>query len=102
MRLFYITLNNDADARTLAHLLLSRRDAVCCNWFPISCAYVWDGEIKQGAETVLIAKSLESKREAIAAAVAETISYTNFVGEIELCAVNDGFAAWLTAVVGGI
>ena len=100
MRLFYITLNNDADARTLAHLLLSRRDAVCCNWFPITCAYVWDGEIKEGAEMVLIVKSVAEKREAVRAAVAEVIDYNNFIGEVELDGVNDGFAAWLHSVVG--
>jgi len=100
MRIFYITLNSDAEARQLANLLLTRRDAVCCNWFPISCAYIWNDEIKSGAETVLIAKSVADKRDAIRAAVAETIDYTNFIGEIELEGVNDGFAAWLRGVVG--
>jgi len=100
MRIFYITLNSDAEARSLANLLLSRRDAVCCNWFPITCAYLWDNEIKEGAETVLIVKSVAEKRDAIRVAVAEVIDYTNFLGEIELDGVNDGFTAWLRGVVG--
>ena len=100
MRIFYVTLNDDGEARAVARLLLTRRDAVCCNWFPITCAYVLHDEIKEGPEVVLIVKSLAEKREAVRAAVAEVIDYTNFVGEIELDGVNDGFAAWLKGIVG--
>ena len=99
MRIFYITLNHETDARQVAKLLLTRRDAVCCNWFPITCSYVWEGEIKEGAEVVLIVKTVAEKHDAVRAAVAEVIDYTNFIGEIEIASVNQPFAAWLQSVV---
>jgi periplasmic divalent cation tolerance protein len=100
MRIFYITLSNETQARDVAVKLLERRDAACCNWFPVQSAYVWEGEIRQEPEMVLIVKSVAEKRDAVAAAVREVIDYTNFIGEIELDEVNDGFGAWLQGLVG--
>lgn len=99
MRIFYLTFGNEDQAREVALKLLERRQAACCNWFPIRSAYVWQGEIRQEPEVVLIVKTLAEQRDAVRMAVAEVIDYTNFIGEIELDGVNDGFAQWLREVV---
>jgi periplasmic divalent cation tolerance protein len=38
MRIYYITLNNDDEARRISKALLEGQLAVCTNWFPITCA----------------------------------------------------------------
>ena len=45
MRIYYVTLNTDDEARQITHALLERQLAVCANWFPITCAYRWEGKI---------------------------------------------------------
>ncbi len=54
MKLYYITLNNTDEARQIGRALLEQKLAVCVNWFPITCAYVWQGEISEEPEVVLI------------------------------------------------
>ena len=98
-RIFYVTLNTDVEARAIAALLFERRDAVCVNWFPINCAYLEDGKVREGPEIALLIKTVAGKKASIEAAVAEVVNYVNFVGEINLNGVNSAFAAWLGAVV---
>lgn len=49
MKLYYITLNNADEARQIGRALLEQKLAVCVNWFPITCAYIWKGEIHRRA-----------------------------------------------------
>ncbi len=95
MKLFYITLNNEQEARTISQILLEKKIAVCTNWFPIQCAYRWQGEIKMGNELVLIVKTVENQRHLVEKAVAQVINYTNFIAEIEVKSVNTAFQTWL-------
>ena len=99
MRIFYVTLNTAEEARGIARSLLERRLAVCCNWFPITCAYRWEGRIVEEAETVLLVKTRAGRREAIEQVVAETVSYTNCIAEVAPASVNARFRAWLEAEV---
>ncbi|MBV8815732.1 MAG: divalent cation tolerance protein CutA, partial [Verrucomicrobia bacterium] len=45
MRIYYVTLNTDDEARRISQELLERQLAVCTNWFPITCAYRWEGKL---------------------------------------------------------
>jgi len=95
MRLFYITLNTVEEAERVGRALLERRLAVCVNWFPITCAYRWEGQMVQESEVVLIVKTREGYFEAIEQVVREHIRYTNFIGELAPSGVNGSFLDWL-------
>lgn len=95
LTLYYITLNNADEAQLISHDLLSHQLAVCTNWFPITCAYRWEGQIKQEAEVVLIVKSKDSKRRSIEETVKKHISYTHCITEIKTAFTNLPFLAWL-------
>lgn len=99
MRLFYVTLNTGEEARRVAVLLLERGLAVCCNWFPITCAYRCAGKVVEEPETVLIVKTQEGYRDQINALIRERIPYTQAVLEIEPASVNDRFREWLDAEI---
>ena len=99
MRLFYITLNNESEARAIAARLFEQRAAVCCNWFPVHCAYLEEDEVREGPEIVLLVKTRPEKKAEVEAAVAAVVNYVNFVGEIPVLGTNPGFADWLNRVV---
>ena len=50
-------------------------------------------------EIVALVKTRSEYFDAVAAAVKETVPYTNFVGQLEVARINEGFAAWLNDVV---
>ncbi len=99
MRIFYVTLNTEEEVRAITARLFERRDAVCVNWFPVNCAYLENGEVREGPEIVLLIKTIAGKKADIEAVVGEVVDYVNFIGEIALNGVNSAFAAWLGAVV---
>jgi periplasmic divalent cation tolerance protein len=95
MKIFYVTLNNVDEARQIARDLLERRITVCCNWFPITCAYRWADEIKEEPEVLLLVKTQTGRREAVEEAIARVASYVNCIAEIAPASVNAAFLAWL-------
>ena len=99
MILVYITLNTMEEGQRLAHLLMERKLTNCVNFHPITCTYLWEGKVTTEPEIVALVKTRSEHFEAVAAAVKETVPYTNFVGQIEVPRVNEGFAAWLNAAV---
>jgi len=101
LALYYLTFSQPDEAQAVAYDLLRERIAVCANWFPITCAYLWEGAVQQESETVLIVKARAGMRELIEAVARRHIDYTHFVGEILLASVNADFAQWLTRELGG-
>ncbi len=99
MKLYYVTLNTDEEARKISRALLEKKLAVCVNWFPITCAYSWQDKITEEPEIVLIIKTGEGYREKIEKVIREHIAYTNFIAEITPTGINDGFSDWLNGVV---
>ncbi len=99
MRLYYITLNTAEEAERIGRALLEQRLAVCVNWFPITCAYRWEGRIVQEPEVVLIVKTREGYFDAIQRVLQEHLTYTNFVAELSPVQVNTPFLNWLHAEV---
>ena len=99
MRIFYITLNTDDEARRISKALLEQQLAVCTNWFPITCAYRWEGKIVDEPETVLIVKTQAGYRPAIEKVVQEHINYTNLIVELTPQSVNERFLTWLNTEV---
>ena len=99
MKLYYITLNTTEEARQIGRSLLEKQLAVCVNWFPITCAYRWQGEIQEDGEVVLIVKTREGYRQAIEEVVSQQITYNNFIAEISASGINQGFLTWLNAEI---
>lgn len=99
MILMYITLNTIEEGQRLAQLLIERRLTNCVNFHPITCTYLWEGKITTEPEVVALVKTRAEHFDAVAAAVRESVPYTNFVGQIEVPRVNEAFGAWLESVV---
>ena len=99
MVLVYVTLNTPEEGQRLAQLLIARHLTNCVNFHPITCTYVWEGKISTEPEIVALIKTRAEHFDAIAAAVQETVPYTNFVGQLEVTRVNEAFAVWLESVV---
>ncbi|OUL32754.1 divalent-cation tolerance protein CutA [Nostoc sp. 106C] len=99
MKLYYITLNNTDEARQIGRALLEEKLAVCVNWFPITCAYIWQGEITEEPEVVLIIKTQAGYHHEIEKLISQHINYTNFIAEISPTNINEKFLAWLNAEV---
>ena len=95
MKIFYVTLNTAEEARRIARAVLEPRLAVCCNWFPITCAYRWAEEIKEEPEIVLLVKTQDGRRAAVEQAVANVTGYVNCIAEIAPESVNAAFLEWL-------
>lgn len=101
LALYYLTFGKSDEAQAVAYDLLRERIAVCANWFPITCAYLWEDAVQQESETVLIVKARAGMRERIEAVARRHIDYTHFVGEIPLASVNADFTQWLTRELDG-
>lgn len=99
MKMYYITLNNHDEAKTVSHALLEQHLAACTNWFPISSMYRWEGEIKTGTEIVLIVKTKDNMRAAIEKVVSEHIHYLNYIAELDVHSVNNNYLKWLNTEV---
>ena len=99
MRIYYVTLNTSDEARQISRVLLEKQFAVCTNWFPITCAYRWEGKTAEEAETVLLIKTQSGYRSAIEQVIREHINYTNFIAEIAPESVNEGYLKWLNTEV---
>jgi periplasmic divalent cation tolerance protein len=95
MRIYYVTLNTADEAHRISHALLEQRLAVCTNWFPITCAYRWEGKIMEEPETVLLIKTQPGYRSAIEEEITRHIGYTNLIAELEPESVNARFLKWL-------
>lgn len=99
MKMYYITLNTSEEAEKISHALLKKQVAVCTNWFPVTCAYRWEGEIRQESEVILIVKTREGFREAIEKVISEHITYLNCIAELDVHSINKGCLNWLNAEV---
>jgi periplasmic divalent cation tolerance protein len=99
MKMYYITLHHPDVARTISLSLLEKKLIACANWFPISSAYHWEGVINECQEIVLIVKTQDNMRDAIENVIAEHISYTNYIAELDVHSVNEGFLNWMQTIV---
>ena len=99
MILVYVTLNTMDEGQALAKLLIERKLTNCVNFHPITCTYVWEGEITTEPEVVAMVKTETEHFKAVEDTVREVIPYTNFIGQIDVPQVNEAFETWLHRVV---
>lgn len=73
----YVTTRNKNEARKIGRALVKKRLAGCVNIIPnMFSSYQWQGKIEESAETVLIIKSVESRRKNLVAEIKKLHSYT--------------------------
>lgn len=99
MKLIYVTLNNNNEARLIGKELLERKLANCVNFFPITCIYNYENQITEEPEVVLIVKTTKDKYKEVESLIKSHISYDNFIGELNVEQVNSNFEGWLRKVV---
>ena len=76
VNLVLITVGNGDEARNIARELVASKLAAAVNIIDnIQSVYTWEGEIRDAAETLLIAKSLASKVPAVVEKVKEIHTY---------------------------
>ena len=103
------TVGDEEQALLIARELVARRLAACVNVLPgIRSVYRWQGKICRDGEYLLLVKTLDSEREAVAAAIHELHSYElPEVLSFASATADERFLAWIrdsvdkTAVTAG-
>ena len=97
--LIYMTASNDAEARTIARILVQERLAACVNILAgMRSVYRWEGEIQEESEIVLIAKSRRDRVPTLTDRVTEIHSYDcPCVVAIPIDGGNPDFLDWIDA-----
>lgn len=71
-----VTAASETQARHIAHHLLEKKLAACINLLPVTSLYVWEGELRDDTEVLMIIKSTSAVfKEKLIAAVKEAHSY---------------------------
>jgi periplasmic divalent cation tolerance protein len=69
------TLPNEAAARKLAKLLLTKRLAACATWFPVQSTYWWNRKLESSKEIMLVVKTTSSAAKKAERAIASNHPY---------------------------
>jgi periplasmic divalent cation tolerance protein len=101
-RMIYITCSSLEQAKLIGKTLVKEKLAACANCFPsITSFYVWNDELQEDEEVVLITKTIESRVKNLIQRTKELHSYEN---PCILCyPIVDGskdYLDWLRKMVG--
>src|SRR3954470_21666342 len=95
------TVGTEEQANLIAREIVARRQAACVNIFPgVRSIYRWKGKICKDGELLLIAKTMESEFEGVAATIRELHSYE--LPEILSFAVSRGEAGFLDWILSSV
>ncbi len=95
------TVGTEEQAYLIAREIVARRQAACVNIVPgIRSIYRWKGKICKDGELLLLAKTLESEFEGIAATIRELHSYElPEILSFEVTRGEQGFLDWIAGSV---
>jgi periplasmic divalent cation tolerance protein len=99
--LIYITAPSIAEAEKISKILIDTRLAACTNIFPIKSMYLWENEMKDEKEVVLIAKTLHPNYELIKEEVKKIHSYKIPCVLMIKAEVNKEYYDWIKSQVTG-
>lgn len=74
-RSIYITAKDDAEARKIGGILVWERLVACVNFFPIKSIYWWKGDVQEGKEVAIIAKTRAELVDRVITRVKQVHSY---------------------------
>jgi periplasmic divalent cation tolerance protein len=96
-RLIYITTDSADEAQRIGRALVEERLAACVNILDgMKSLYWWEGEVSEGDETVLIAKTRSSLVDALTERVKALHSYScPCVISVPLEGGNPDYLAWI-------
>jgi periplasmic divalent cation tolerance protein len=87
------TYPDKESAKSVAKLLVEKRLVACAQIFPIESIYLWQGQIHDEEETILIAKSKTQLFDIIVATIRENHTYQ--VPQIVQIPITDGLPEYL-------
>jgi len=95
--LIYVTCESDEEARKIGTVLVRERLVACVNILGgVKSLYWWDGEVQQGEEVVLIAKTRKELVDEVTSKVSSLHSYeVPCVVALPLVGGNAEFLSWL-------
>jgi periplasmic divalent cation tolerance protein len=101
-RLIYVTASSVDQAKSIGEKLVEERLAACVNILPnMTSIYRWQGQLEQGAEVVMIAKTRESLVEAATARVRELHPYEcPCIVAVPIVAGDAAFLGWIDSETG--
>jgi periplasmic divalent cation tolerance protein len=93
----YMTTSSEQEARRIGRALVEGRLAACVNIIPgMTAFYRWQGNIEEGQETVLIAKTRQALVERLTQRVKALHSYTvPCVVALPILGGNPDFLQWI-------
>lgn len=90
----YVSVGSEANAQALADALVSEKLAACVNRIgPVHSTYVWQDQLQQDSEYLLMIKTRSSLFEALSTRVRELHSYQ--LPEVIALPLADGLPAYL-------
>lgn len=97
----YITCKNKSEAKNIGKILLKERLAACINIFDdMNSLYWWKGEIVEGNEAVLIAKTSSALFGKLSKKVKSVHSYSiPCILQIPIIGGNKGYLDWLKSAL---
>ena len=101
INLIYITTENQAEAERIGQILVEERLAACVNIIDgMHSIYRWEGKLTKDSETVLIAKTTETKTSDLTERVKELHGYDcPCVVALSIEGGNDAFLNWVAEEV---
>jgi periplasmic divalent cation tolerance protein len=95
----YVTAPPD-DARDLARRLVDERLAACVNVVPCTSVYRWEGDVEEGAEAILLAKTTDDRYDELVDRVRAWHPHdVPCIERIDVADATDAFAAWCADAV---
>lgn len=93
----YVPCADDAEAKTIARVVLEKRLAACANILPgVTSLYHWQGAIEEGAEVALLLKARTTDFDAAAEVIRAHHSYdTPAIMAWPITAMDVATQAWL-------
>jgi periplasmic divalent cation tolerance protein len=92
--LIYCTVSDNAEARSIARLLVEKRLAACCSIINnVASVYIWDDKIEEDSESLLLIKTSHRKYEQVEKEIKMVHSYS--VPEIIATPITEASKAYL-------
>ncbi len=101
--MLYVPCGSEAEAANLASQMLSQRLIACANIYPSRSLYVWNGEMVDEQEWVLVCKTLRSRAEKATSLIEQLHSYdVPCVLRILPAESNQSYYSWVAGEVAGV
>lgn len=95
--LLYVTTKDKAEARAIGRALVQARLAACVNIFDgMNSLYLWEDQVQDDQEAVLVAKTTEARVPEVVAAIQERHSYEcPCIVTLPVTGGNPAFLRWI-------